>query len=155
MERVVMHQKGAFFPPSSSFKLPPAAMTMTLMIYLALTVGLSALMAIPFQSPLLGLLGAVIINLIVLFFVRSEFALACYLIVAGPSVSLSLASSGLLSRLYLGNMLFFLVTLSWLLFKVLPTRIAARKFLRPTLLAPLLLLILVGLTSLIASHLSP
>ena len=30
-----MHQKGVFFPPSSSFKLPPAAMTMTLIIYLA------------------------------------------------------------------------------------------------------------------------
>src|SRR5205814_3306741 len=81
--------------------------------------------------------------------------LACYLIVAGPSVTLSLGSSGLLSRLYLGNMLFFLVTLSWLLFKVLPARIAGRKALRLSLLAPLLMLSLVGLTSLIASHLSP
>ncbi|QBD81744.1 O-antigen ligase domain-containing protein [Ktedonosporobacter rubrisoli] len=139
----------------SAFRLPSAEMTTTLVIYLLLTIGLAALMEVPLLPPLVGVLGALTINLIVLFFVKSELALPLYLIVAGPSVAISFASSGILSRLYLGNLLFFLVSLIWLLCKLLPNRKSGRWLLPPSLLAPLLALIVVGLVSIIYSHLSP
>ncbi len=150
-----MEQKRTAFLTSGAFRLPSVAMTATLIIYLALTVGLAGLMTIPLIPPVIGVLAALIINLIVLFFVRSELALPLYLVVAGPSVALSLASSGILSRLYIGNLLFLLVTLIWLLLKLLPNRKSGRWILTPALLAPLLTLIVIGLISIIYSHLFP
>lgn len=141
--------------PFRSFSLPPTAMSVTLIAYLALTVGLAELMAGPFLPPIMGLIGAIVINLIVIFFVQSALALPIYLLVAGPSVALSLSSSGILSRLYIGNLIFFLVMIIWLLLKLLPNRKSGRWILPPSLLAPLLSLIIIGFVSIVLSHLSP
>ncbi len=140
------------FPPSNSLALPPAAMSVVLITYLVLCVGLAYLM--PFFPPL-GLLGAIVINLVVLIFLQSRLALPFYILVAGPSVALSLAGSGILSRLYIGNLLFLLITVIWILQIVLPERKSGRVLLQPMLLAPLLALILVGLVSIIYSRLFP
>jgi len=127
-------------------------MSVVLITYLVLCVGLAYLM--PFFPPL-GLLGAIVINLVVLIFLQSRLALPFYILVAGPSVALSLASSGILSRLYIGNVLFLLVTGIWILQIVLPERKSGRVKLEPMLLAPLLALILIGLVSIIYSRLFP
>src|SRR5947209_16030802 len=90
-----------FFPPKlSSFTLPPVAMSTTLIIYMVLNSGLAFLTLL---SPTLGLMGAIGINLIVLLFIQPGFALPLYILVAGPTVVLSLSSSGILSRLYIGT----------------------------------------------------
>ncbi len=140
------------FLPSNSLTLPPAAMSVVLITYLVLCAGLAYLM--PFFPPL-GLLGAIVINLIVLIFLQSRLALPFYILVAGPSVALALAGSGILSRLYIGNLLFLLVTGIWILQIVLPERKSGRVLVEPMLLAPLLALILVGLVSIIYSRLFP
>ncbi len=150
-----MKQQELSSPAWRTFTPPPLMMTIILAIYLALTVGLAALMAIPLIPPVIGLIGAVTLNLIVLFFVRSEVALPLYLIVAGPSVALSLSGSGILSRLYIGNMLFFLMALIWLLTKFLPERKSGRWLLTPSLLAPLLCLMIIGFISIVYSRLFP
>lgn len=138
--------------PSSSFALPPAAMIVVLITYLALCIGLAYIM--PFFPPF-GLLGAIVINLVVSIFLRSRLALPFYILVAGPSVALSLASSGILSRLYIGDLLFVLITSIWILQMVLPERKSGKVLLKSLLLAPLLALILVGLISIIYSRLFP
>ena len=138
-----------------AWKLPPLGMTATVIIYLLLSIGLAVMMSFPTLLPVAGLIGAITINLVVLLFVRSEAALPLYLVVAGPSVSLSLSSSGILSRLYIGNLLFFLLTVIWILTRLLPERKAGRWILTPALLFPLLSLIAVGLISIIFSRLFP
>ena len=132
--------------------LPPAAINITLVTYLVLCVGLAFSMLL---SPPVGLIGALVINLIVLFFMRSRLALPFYLLTAGPSVALTLSSSGILSRLYIGNLLFVLVLGVWILHSILPNRKPGYSFLAPSVLAPLIALILVGLTSIIYSRLYP
>src|SRR5579875_1390665 len=135
--------------------LPPTAMTATLICYLLLTIGLAILMAVPILPPAVGLIGAIIINLIALLFVRSEVVLPLYLLVAGPSVALSLSGSGILSRLYIGNLLFFLIALIWFLVYLLPNRQAEQPLMPRSLLIPLLCLIGIGFISIVYSHLFP
>jgi len=130
-------------------------MTTTLTVYLLLSAGLAILMGMPPLLPIAGLVGAIAINLVVLLFVRSEAALPLYLLVAGPSVALSLSSSGILSRLYIGNLMFFLLTVIWIIGKLLSQRKAGHWLLTPTLLLPLLSMIIVGLISIIFSRLFP
>ena len=146
-------QRFSFLAPHS-LALPPAAMSVTLIIYLVLCIGLAFLMLV---SPLLGLIGALVINLIVLCFLSSQsrLSLPLYILVAGPSTSLSLFSSGIFSRLYIGNLLFALIVGIWILRTVLPTRKSGRIILAPGLLAPLMGLIAIGLTSIIYSRLFP
>ncbi|MDQ2902188.1 MAG: O-antigen ligase family protein [Ktedonobacteraceae bacterium] len=138
-----------------TISFPPATLTATLVVYLGLTAALAFLMTNSTIGPIAGLIGAVVINLVVLFFMRSEVALPLYLLVAGPSVALSLSSSGVLSRLYIGNMLFFLIVLIWLLFRLLPNRKSGRPILVPALMWPLLGLILAGIVSIAYSHIAP
>ena len=147
-----MRQNKIFDFSSSSFSWPPAAMTVTLAIYLILCLALAYLMPL---LPIVGVLGAVVINLLVLFFIRSRYALPLYVICAGPSVALSLASSGILSRLYIGNLLFAFVALIWLIQIILPERKSGRMLLVPTLLYPALALILIGFISIVYSRLFP
>jgi O-antigen ligase len=75
-------------------------------------------------------------------------------LVASPSVALSL-SSGILSRLYIGNMLFALIVLIWLLRVILPQRKSGQILLDRSLFVPLLCLMLVGLSSIIYARLFP
>src|SRR5438067_5637822 len=152
MRICTMKQKRVSFLATRSLAFPPAAVSITLSSYLALNVGLAYLMLL---FPLFGLIGAVVINLIVLFFLRSRLALPLYLLVAGPSVALSLTSSGILSRLYIGNLLFVLVVGIWMLQTVLPGRKSGRMLLERGLLLPFTALIIVGLISIIYSRLFP
>ncbi|HLH61716.1 MAG TPA: O-antigen ligase family protein [Ktedonobacteraceae bacterium] len=135
-----------------SVALPPVALTITLVLYLIMSVAMAYVMPI---LPVLGIIGAIIINLIVLFFIRSRFALPLYVVAAGPSTALAFSSSGILSRLYIGDLLFVFVFLIWILQVVLPERKSGRVLLTKTLLAPLIGLILVGLISIIYSRLYP
>lgn len=137
---------------SDRFTLPSAAMIVILTVYLALSVGLAFVM--PFFPPL-GLIGALVINLIVLFFVRSRLAFPLYIIVSGPSVAFSLSSSGILSHLYIGNMLFVLVVSIWILQTVLPQRKSGQRLIEPGLLAPFVAVIIIGLISIIYSRFFP
>jgi O-antigen ligase len=138
-------QKRAFF------SFPPVVVIVTLGSYLALNAGCALLMPI---FPLLGLIGAIAINLVVLLFWRTRFALPLYVLVASPSVALSL-SSGILSRLYIGNILFALVVFIWLLRVVLPQRKSGQIVLDRSLFVPLLCLVLVGLSSITYSRIFP
>ncbi len=133
------------------FSFQSVSMIVALGSYLVLNVGCALLMPI---FPLLGLIGAIVINLVVLLFWRVRFALPLYVLVAGPSVALSL-SSGILSRLYIGNMLFALIVCIWLVRVVLPQRKSGRVLLDRSLFVPLLCLMLVGFSSIIYSRLFP
>ncbi len=144
-EVVRMGKQRAFFSFQS------VSMIVALGSYLVLNVGCALLMPI---FPLLGLIGAIVINLVVLLFWRVRFALPLYVLVASPSVALSL-SSGLLSRLYIGNMLFALIVCIWLVRVVLPQRKSGRVLLDRSLFVPLLCLMLVGFSSIIYSRLFP
>lgn len=155
MNSAIQRPKELLSSACRAIPLPPAAMTTTVIVYLLLSIGLAILMGFPSLLPIAGLVGAVIINLVVLLFVRSEAALPLYLLVAGPSVALSLSSSGILSRLYIGNLMFFLLTIIWIIGKLLSQRKARRWLLTPILLFPLLALIIVGLISITLSHLFP
>jgi O-antigen ligase len=135
-----------------SLVLPSAATTITLIIYLILSMGLAYFMLL---DPLLGLVGALVINLIVLFFMRPRLALPFYILVAAPSIALSLIGSGILSRLYIGDLLFVLVVGIWLLRTVLSERKSGHINLEPSLLVPFTGLILIGLSSIIYSRLFP
>jgi O-antigen ligase len=131
--------------------LPPAAMVVMLISYLALNVCLAFIMPI---FPLLGLIGAISINLVVILFLRSKLALPLYMLIASPSVALSLGS-GILSRLYIGNLLFVLVVLIWIFQVILPERKSGQVLLERSLLIPLLFLIVIGLLSIVYSRLFP
>src|SRR5690348_4538721 len=133
------------------FSFPPVAVIVTLGSYLLLNAGCALLMPI---FPLLGLIGAITINLVALLFWRVRFALPLYVLVASPSIALSL-SSGILSRLYIGNMLFALIVFIWLLRVVLPQRKSGQILLDRSLLVPLLCLMLAGLSSIIYARIFP
>ncbi|MHB8596662.1 MAG: O-antigen ligase family protein [Ktedonobacteraceae bacterium] len=147
-----MKQNKISFLPSGSFALPPAAITTMVIVYLALSIALAVIMPV---NPVLGIVGAVAINLVMLFFLRSGLALPLYIILAGPSLGLALSHSGLLSRLFIGDLIFGLVFIVWVLQMVLPLRKSGQRFLDPMIMAPIGCLILVGLISIIYSRLAP
>lgn len=147
-----MKQSKFSFLSYRTFAPPPAAMLTTLSVYLLVSLALAYIMPV---APLLGVAGAVAINLVVLFFLRSRLALPLYILVAGPSLALTLSRSGTLSRLYLGNLLFALVVGVWILQTVLPMRKSGKRLLELSLFAPITGLILVGISSIIYSRLSP
>jgi len=147
-----MKQQKFSFLSTHPLSLPPAAMSSILIIYLVLNIGLAFLMPI---FPLVGVLGALVINLVAVFFVQSQLALPFYILLAGPSVVLSLSTTGILSRLYIGNLLFVLVMSIWILKTVLSERKSRQVQLEFGLMVPLLALIAVGLISIIYSRLFP
>src|SRR5579864_9388004 len=108
----IMAQQSFSFLSSRSRDLSPAAMGATLLIYLALSLGQVFLALL---NPVFGLISALAINLIMLLFIQSELALPLYILLADPTVVLSASSSGILSRLYIGNLLFVLIVGIWLL----------------------------------------
>jgi O-antigen ligase len=133
--------------------LPSAAMSITLIIYSLYNGGLAFLVLF---SPLFGLLGAIAVNLIALLFILSWLALPLYIVVAGPTLVLSLQSSGIFSRLYIGNLLFVLVMGVWLVRRVLPERESGRRIkLEPRLVVLHICLIFIGFFSIVYSRLFP
>src|SRR6266702_4496845 len=124
-----MKQQKFSFLSTHPLSLPPAAMSSILIIYLVLNIGLAFLMPI--------------------------LALPFYILLAGPSGVLSLSTTGILSRLYIGNLLFVLVMSIWILKTVLSERKSRQVQLEFGLMVPLLALIAVGLISIIYSRLFP
>src|SRR2546425_3965878 len=142
-----------FFPSKlSSLTLPPTAMSTMFIIYMALNIALAFLTLL---SPIFGLMGALLLNLIVFFFIQPRLALPLYILVAGPTVVLSVSGSGILSRLYIGNLLFGLIVGIWLLQRGLSERKAGSARGEPRILVPLMCLAFVGLLSIVYSHLFP
>src|SRR5438876_3009314 len=140
-----------FFPSKlSSLTLPATAMSTMFIIYMALNIALACLTLL---SPIFGLMGGLVLNLIVLFFIQPRLALPLYIVVAGPTVVLSVSSSGILSRLYIGNLLFVLIVGIWLLQRGLSERKAGSVRGEPRILVPLICLAFIGLLSIISSHL--
>jgi hypothetical protein len=138
--RITMEQKKFSFLSLRSLALPPAAMSTTLISYFVLNIALAYIMLF---FPPLGLIGAITINLVVLFFLRSRFAIPLYILIAGPSVGLTLSQAGTLSRVYIGNLLFLLIVGIWILQVILPSRKSGQRTLELSLLVPLALLIFI------------
>ena len=95
------------------------------------------------------------ISLIGLFFMFSEVALPVYILVAGPSIIFSASSSGILSRLYIGDLLFVLIVGIWLLREMSTKRTTRLARLEMPILGPLICLAFIGFLSIIYSRLSP
>ena len=140
------------FLSSLSPGFSPAAMGATSAICLVL--GLGQLLLTLF-NPIFGLISAVGICLIVLLFTKPELALPLYILVAAPTLILSATGSGILSRLYIGNLLFVLIVIIWLL-QAMSTKSKMKLARSQTrILVPLICFAIIGLISIVYSHLSP
>ena len=127
-------------------------MSTMFIIYMALNFALAFLTLL---SPIYGLMGALLLNLIVLFFIQPRLALPLYILVAGPSGLITVTSSGIFSRLYLGNLLFALIVAIWLLQGGLSERKSGPARGEASILIPLICLAIIGFLSIIYSHLFP
>jgi len=137
---------------SRSLSSSLTATATTLISCLGLGLGQALLIAL---NPMTGMIAMAAIILIVLFFTRSEFALPLYILIACPTLVLSASSSGILSRLYIGDLLFVLIIGIWLLREMSPKRIVGVERREKRILVPLISLALIGFLSIIASYLFP
>jgi O-antigen ligase len=143
-------QKFSFqLPRSQSFSL---AIISTLLILCILLI-LGQIFLFPL-NPLFVLIGIAAL-LIVMLFMLSKLALPLYILVAGPSIALSASDSGILSRLYIGDLLFVLIVGAWLLLVISPKRKIGLVRRDTPLLIPLIGLVLIALFSIIYSHMFP
>ena len=124
---------------------------MTLILFMILNIVLAFLTLL---SPFFGIAGALMLTLIVLLFVQPGLALPLYIFAASPTGVLSASSSGILSRLYIGNLMFALIVGIWLLQRALSERKAGLVW-NPSIVFPLICLGFIGLVSIIYSHLFP
>jgi O-antigen ligase len=147
-----MAQQRLPFLSSRSLNFSVAAIGITLIICLALGLGQAFLISL---NPLIGLIGVTAIALLVLFFVLSELAIPLYILVAGPTLVLSASSSGILSRLYVGDLLFVLIVGIWLLRAMSSERKSRLASSEMSVLVPLICLAIIGFISIISSHSSP
>lgn len=150
--------KDATYRTKRTLSLPPARMTITLVVYLLLNAAIAYVMWFAANlgyTPILGILVVVAVNLVVLFFLGSRYALPLYILTAGPSLAFTASRSGTLSRLYLGDLLAVGVAGIWILYALLPQRKAGKLLLRPSLLAPVGALVTWGIITVIMSRLSP
>ena len=134
-----------------SLDISSAGIATSLILCLALSLGQALLISL---NPLIGLICMAAIALIMLFVMRSELALPLYILVAAPTVVFSASSSGILSRLYVGDLLFILLAIIWLLRTISYKSKQVTKS-QVSILIPLICLALVGLVSIVNSHLSP
>lgn len=125
---------------------------MSITFIISIIIGLSLTFLISLNL-IMGLSIVVSIILIVVFLMWSEFALPIYILLAGPTMIFAASSSGILSRLYLGDLLFVLIISIWLL-KELSSKSKIR-WSNKSILLPLICIALIGLVSIIFSHLSP
>ena len=153
--------------------LPPTTTIIVLTSYLLLNLGCVLLMA---DSLILGIMGVLAINLLLFLFLRPQWVVPIYILIAGPSVALPLGSTGIFSRLFGGNLLFALVVAIGLVRTMVssplgrvPERATREGFVEransfaplrqplrlPNLMVPLVALVLVGLSSIIYSRLQP
>jgi O-antigen ligase len=132
--------------------ISPATNAIPIAICLVMSLGQALLMAL---NPVIGLVSLLAIALVALLFLRSELALPLYLLFAGPSLILSTSSSGILSRLYVGDLLFVLIVCVWLLRGIVSKYRKKSANIKLHILIPLICLAFIGLISIISSHLSP
>jgi O-antigen ligase len=137
-------------PRSPDFSL--ATIGTTLIICLVLSLGLIFLIGI---NPIMGLIGVAAIALTMLFFLRTELALPLYILVGTPTMVLSVSNAGIMSRLYIGNLLFAMIAGVWLLRNAVAkskTRLTRSEI---SIVLPSIGLAVIGFMSIIASHLFP
>ncbi len=147
-----MAQQRFSFQSSRSLGPSLAAMGTTFIICLALSLGQVFLITL---NPIIVLIGMAAIALVMLFFIRPELALPLYILVAAPTLVLSTSSSGILSRLYIGDLLFALIVGIWLLQEMSSKRKVGLARRETRILLPLICLTIIGFLSIISSHLSP
>jgi O-antigen ligase len=147
-----MAQQRLPFRSSRPLNFSPAAMGMILILCLALGLGQALLITL---NPLIGLAGIAAVALIMLFLMRPELALPLYILVAAPTIALSASSSGILSRLYIGDLLFALLVGIWLLRELLLDSKERLAKIEIRILIPLVCLVIIGFISIIYSHLHP
>lgn len=123
----------------------------TLLICLVLGLAQAFFIAL---NPIIGLI-LVASSIIVVLFVQLELILPLFVLVAGPTLIFSASSSGILSRLYVGNLMFALIIGVWLLRMAMARQTLGRVRKENAILVPLLCLTLVGFASIIYSHLYP
>lgn len=138
---------------SRSQSLSFAVLLATLLSCLVLGLGQAFLISF---NPLFGIIGVAAIVLIVLLFTRTDLALPVYILLAGPSIIISASNAGFLSRLYIGDLLFALLVVIWLL-REISSRSKRESSARQEIpvLIPLVCLAGVGLVSIVHSHLAP
>src|SRR5579859_1778436 len=135
-----------------SLRLSLAALGIVFVFGLVLLVSQTILISL---NPIIGLGTVAFIILIALLVIRSEFALCAYILLAGPTVTIPVSDSGILSRLYPGDLIFMVLVGLWFL-EELSNKSKTRVELRnKRILVPFVCLALIGLASIIASHLSP
>src|SRR6266849_1768730 len=138
-----------FSPTAQGFAL----VIISTMLMICLVFGLEQTSLAPL-NPIIGLLGMAALIILILC-ILSKLALPLYILVAGPSIALSVSGSGILSRLYIGDLLFVVIVGIWLLYKMSSKgkgRLAKREM---RILVPLIFLIFIGFLSIVSSHLSP
>ena len=143
-------QKFSFQQRSLQFSL--AALGIVFLSGLVLLVSQTILISL---DPIIGLGIVAFIILVILLVIRSEFALCAYILLAGPTLIISISGAGILSRLYLGDLVFVVLVGIWFL-KEISSKSKTRLELRnKRILVPFVCLALIGLVSIVASHLSP
>lgn len=147
-----MAQQRLPFHLPRTLNFSPAAIGTTLLICLVLSLGQAFLITL---NPLIGLIGMAAIALIMLFLTRSKLALPLYILVAAPTIVLSASSSGILSRLYIGDLLFVLIVVIWLLQGISSKSKMRLARSQARILVPLVCLASLGFISIMYSYVSP
>ena len=132
--------------------LPPVIVVIAFASYFSLNVVLVFLMA---NSALLGIIGMIMINLIAFFFLQPRWSIPLYILIGAPSIAIPLGSIGILSRLFVGNLMLALVIMIGLVRTITSQRRSQQPLLPTSLLIPLVAVVLVGLASIIYSRLQP
>ncbi len=139
--------------------LPPTAQVIAVIVYLLLNIGCLSLMTI---SPVLGIIGVAVINLLIFLFLWPRWVVPLYVLVAGPSVTIPFGTTGIFSRFYAGTLLLALLIVIGCVHilafqsKSKPAFSPDRDSLLPaSLIVPLLAIVLVGLASIVYSWLHP
>lgn len=132
--------------------LPPTAIVIVSMSYLLLNMGCVLLML---DSPILGVMSMIMINLIMFLFLRPQWITPLYILIAGPSIAMPLGTTGILSRLFVGNLIFALLIAIGFARIITAQGKSGQSLLPASLMVPLVALVLIGLASIIYSRLQP
>src|SRR5579859_2580889 len=141
-----------FNAPLRDQPLPPATVVMVFTGYLLLNLGCVLLMA---DSLILGIMSMAMLNLLMFLFLWPQWITALYILIALPSIVIPLGASGILSRLFAGDLVFALLIVVGVV-GVMRTQGKSQQSLRVnSLMIPLVALVLVGLSSIIYSRMAP
>lgn len=147
-----MAQQKLSFLSTRSLSFSFKAIGIVVISFLVLSLGQVFLVTI---NPLIGLMIAATGALIILFLAQADFALPLYILVAAPTTILSASGSGILSRLYIGDLLFALIVGLWLLREFSFENKTGPMRREKLILIPLVFLAIIGFISIVSSHLFP